>query len=1294
MSFTDDLLQAIEDLTAADKIETVLSWLVQRCNARAGLLLIGPADPTARLRVAVPMAQLETLCAALASPKCDDTASGTAHRKIALGDLDGEPALLVLDLDGRPLPSEIEESMASLRFVLRLVIEKTSSGRNAGRMRDLAALFGIWIWDIDAHGQITHLAAPLPGGTGCAPDGKPLCQADWTGVDWASLRSRMAQEVPFRNHIHSVTLADGSQRWLRSTGAPRRDAAGTFLGYTGLSSERPEPSDAEHSAIAAYERLTAILDVLPDLVFEITPEGRYTDFMAGPADLLGDARDSLPGRTIEDVLPPEIAIRSRAALEEALRNGRSPASRFRLASPLGMRWYETYGARKQATDPSKQPTVIFVVRDVTTDMQKSEDLHRLGRVVENMSNLVVVVDPEQRVTWANQAWERRTGWTASEVLGQDLSTLVRGKHNDPENEKRVSDAIARNEPYHGKTANFDRHGDAYWIDFNILPLYDREGNVTGYVSIETDVTVQKESEARTAQLADEADRVRSQLYNAIESLPDGVLIWDADERLVFANSAYKRMYPEAADFLVEGASQEDLLQLGIRQKSFPEALGREQEWLAEQWQRYRNPNIDEVRRANNRWIRRVDMRTPDGGRIAVRIDTTERHRQLEALDQARRSLAEARDSLAQIIESADVGTWNWDVDTGALKIGGRYAQMLGYTPEELGTPSDAMFRSLVHPDDLIRLDATEVDDFASLPDGREIVREHQLRMRRKDGSWAWILSRSAVTERMPNGRHKAVVGIHLDITQRKYLEDLVVSNQAFLTEVMDASISAIVVMDAKGQISYVNAEAERILGRKRDAIEGLTFMDADWRITDADGAPVAPEMLPCRRALAANETVRDVRMAIEWEDGSRHILSVNAVPHRGVAQVNDDLRLISSFVDITDELNKSARLEQALVEAQAASQSKSTFLANMSHEIRTPLNGVLGMAELLDGLIDDPRKKEMIGTIRRSGELLLNVLNEVLDMSKIEAGKMVVEQIPFIPAEIARQIEPLHSLRAEEKGLDFEVLTNSGAERPRIGDSFRIQQILNNLLSNAIKFTENGAISLTMAAREGKPLTIEVSDTGIGMSAEQVSRIFDNFEQADGGTTRRFGGTGLGMPIVSNLVALMGGTITVNSELGRGSRVKIVLPLEETAEIASAESSVAIKALPVSLSGVALLIADDSATNRMVISEMLKDTGAEIVLATNGAEAVDMWRDRAETGKPFDMLILDIAMPVLDGIGALHAIRQTRTKASQVPAIAVTANAMSHQVSEYIMAGFDSHVPKPFRQAELLHAVSMLLTPP
>ena len=306
---------------------------------------------------------------------------------------------------------------------------------------------------------------------------------------------------------------------------------------------------------------------------------------------------------------------------------------------------------------------------------------------------------------------------------------------------------------------------------------------------------------------------------------------------------------------------------------------------------------------------------------------------------------------------------------------------------------------------------------------------------------------------------------------------------------------------------------------------------------------------------------------------------------------------------------------------------------------------------------------------------------------------MELETVPFVPTEIVSNIEPLHRLRAEEKGIEFEVLTSKGADLVWLGDQFRIQQILNNLLSNAIKFTETGSVSLSLSIREGKPLVIEVRDTGIGMTPEQVDRVFMSFEQAEGGTTRRFGGTGLGMAIVRKLIDLMGGEITIESVLGRGTIMRVSVPLT----IAPAKSAflqretTSLSPETPQLAGIRLLVADDSAINLQVLQEMLSGTQAHLTFATNGAEAVEEWKRMRSIGKAADMLILDISMPVLDGVGALVTIRLIEGDGPQVPAIAVTANAMSHQVTEYIMAGFDAHVPKPFRQSVLFHAITTLL---
>ena len=389
----------------------------------------------------------------------------------------------------------------------------------------------------------------------------------------------------------------------------------------------------------------------------------------------------------------------------------------------------------------------------------------------------------------------------------------------------------------------------------------------------------------------------------------------------------------------------------------------------------------------------------------------------------------------------------------------------------------------------------------------------------------------------------------------------------------------------------------------------------------------------------------------------------------------------------------SSQLEEARAKAEDMSKAKSIFLANMSHEIRTPLNGVLGMAEILQGLVTTPEKLRMVSTIRKSGETLLAVLNSILDMSKIEAGKMDLETVPIVPSDILAHVESLHRVMAEEKGLDLQVFTSVGADIARMGDPHRLIQILNNLISNAIKFTDHGHVRVELSCRPGKPVTIDISDTGVGMTEAQVSRVFESFEQADGSMARRFGGTGLGLSIVRQLVLLMGGMITIQSRPGQGTEVRVVIPLPE-AEAGSLQVAKTDSAVDTAiLAGKRLLVADDNQTNRLVILEMLAQTGVQLTMVENGQEAVSTWINALDDGQPFDLLLMDISMPVLDGLGALSMIRnkEAETRRPPVAAIAVTANAMPDQVADYIMGGFDTHLAKPFKQRELLHALTSLL---
>lgn len=392
--------------------------------------------------------------------------------------------------------------------------------------------------------------------------------------------------------------------------------------------------------------------------------------------------------------------------------------------------------------------------------------------------------------------------------------------------------------------------------------------------------------------------------------------------------------------------------------------------------------------------------------------------------------------------------------------------------------------------------------------------------------------------------------------------------------------------------------------------------------------------------------------------------------------------------DVTDIRSTNAELSRAVHKAESANRMKSQFIANMSHEIRTPLNGILGMAEVLSHEITSPRHAEMVETIRQSGDVLLNILNDILDLSKIEAGKLALMPEEFDTQEIIRRASGLHRLSAEGKNVSLIVEADQNGPR-RVGDPMRLMQILNNLLGNAIKFTDTGSVTLRMANPASGSLVFSVIDTGIGMTEEQISRIFDDFEQADGAITRRYGGTGLGMSIVRRLVSMMNGQIDISSRKGAGTLVKITLPLPLAGAVPASKPETkdptAKKEAPsTALSGLNILAADDDGTNRLVLGSLLKRAGIKAVMVTNGREAVEKFSETE-----WDAVLLDISMPEMDGLAALGAIDAIARKTGKArpPCIAISANVMPDQIREYRAAGFNACISKPFRGADVLQTL-------
>jgi PAS domain S-box-containing protein len=662
-----------------------------------------------------------------------------------------------------------------------------------------------------------------------------------------------------------------------------------------------------------------------------------------------------------------------------------------------------------------------------------------------------------------------------------------------------------------------------------------------------------------------------------------------------------------------------------------------------------------------------------------------------ARQQAEEALLKAGALQRAIFDSANFSSIATDA-RGVIQIFNVGAErMLGYTAAEVTnkiTPAD-----ISDPQELIahatalsvELETTITPGFEALvfKASRGIEDIYELTYIRKDGSrFPAVVSVTALRD-----AQGAIIGyllIGTDNTARKLVEaeqrklDQRLRDQQFYTRsLIESNIDALMTTDPSGIITDVNKQMEALTGCSRDELIGAPFKNY---FTDPERAEAAIKL------VLSVKKVTDYELTACARDGKQTVVSYNATTFYDRGRTLQGV--FAAARDVTERKRVEAELQQAKAAAEGASQAKSDFLASMSHEIRTPMNAIMGVADLLAKTTLSPEQDKYVQIFRRAGDNLLDLINDILDLSKVEASQLELERTGFSLKEKLEKVMEMVAARAKEKGLTLVCEIAPNVPDDVVGDPTRLRQVLLNLLGNAIKFTQSGEVSLRVApdpeSSISTALRFTVSDTGIGISGEKLDQVFERFTQADSSTTRRFGGSGLGLTISKRLVELMGGRIWVESEVGHGSVFAFTVPLEIwAADNRPAPVSVGTgPRLP--LPALRILLAEDSADNCTIMMAYLEHTPYCVEIAATGAIACEKFKE-----VNYDLVLMDWQMPVMDGLTATRAIRawEQANDRPPTPIIATTASALKGDREKCLAAGCTGFLTKPIKQEVLLQTI-------
>jgi PAS domain S-box-containing protein len=1041
----------------------------------------------------------------------------------------------------------------------------------------------------------------------------------------------------------------------------------------------------------------------------------------------------------------------------------------------------------------KRAQLVAFIRQIKDNLTREQmissvadqQVKLLAKVVSQIKEAVIISDKQGMIQWVNEGFTTITGYKMEEVTGKKTGYLLHGPLTDVEVAKRINEKLEKGESLVEEVINYKKDGTAYWVRISAKPIHNDAGEITNYISVETDITSKKEKEIAIERLYKEVADYKFALDESAI-----VIIFNNKGKIVHVNKKFCE---------INQLSENDFV--GKDYRSISVSM-RDKNTLKQIWDNleigkiWKGELINRNRFGKTYWADTtiVPLLNENGAPqqfLAIQNDITER-KSLEI------ELLTSKNKLEQAMQIARFGTWEADIAAEEIYLSKELRQVCGIEGEG-SLPLKDLF-SNVHEEDVANLRE------CMYMEGGAITKtevEYRFMM---NGQLRYMISHIA-PRLNENGEVTGSFGTMKDITQRKLTDLALKKSEEEKAVVLNNTQTIMCLHDLNGAIIEVNPAAERLTGFVKREIIGLNlkylispehkekFNDyireigahktasGSIQIINKEGKRRAwlyqstlyednvnkpyviasavdvtesvkaqneierqqhlirqiidnnPNMVfvmnEHQQVVLANRTFsrfypsyketetpfacalskgaddiflgdadeimdlqegESMRMDGSMENPSdNNVVTWFSVVKRCFAEKNGKKYILGFGTDISGRYQIESDLIAANEMVERSLRVKDQFISNMSHEIRTPLNAVIGFTDLLSATQLSSEQTEYVGIVKTASQNLLALINNILDLAKIESGNLSLEQVPINIKQIVCDAIKILEQKAIRKKIDIRANFENEIPSVVLGDQLRLSQILFNLLGNAIKFTDEGYVEISCKTVEGSDdtknyIAFKVSDTGIGVAPEKQHEIFERFTQANADTQRLYGGTGLGLNIAKSIVDMHGGTLKMQSQQGEGTSFHFILTYdkyEESTDLVEVRTETGATILSVnSNKPISILLAEDNMINAMLAIQVLQNGGFEVDHVVNGAMAVDAVKE-----KKYDVVLMDIQMPIMNGIAATEAIRGLEGEVSKIPIVAMTAHSLYGEMQNCYKSGMTGYVSKPFKTENLYKAI-------